>query len=121
MLTVALGHRFFENLALFLNVQEDLLSNLCMPLGASPPEVIEPNIKPFIHLRVNFVVMVANLPRSLLLLHRLHLSSRSVLVSTADVQHVRPLQFLEARVDVRRKDATDNISKVGHVVDIGQG
>lgn len=94
--TVALRHLLLGSLALVVNIKEDLLSNLGVPFSTGPAEVVEANIEPFVHLRMDFVVKIADLLRCLLLLHRLHLSSSTVLVSTADVEHVRSLKLLVA-------------------------
>lgn len=118
---VALGHLLLDSLILVVDAEEDLLGDLGVPLSAGPAEVVEADIEPLVHLRVDLVVKVADLLRSLLLLHRLHLSRSAVLVSPADVQHVRPLQLLETREDVGREHAADDVAQVRHVVDVGEG
>ena len=81
---------------------EYFLDNFSMPLSAGPSEMIKPTVEPFVHFRMNLEVMVTNLPRSLLFLHSLDLSSCSVFVSTANVKSVGSLKLFVSGEDISR-------------------
>jgi hypothetical protein len=118
---VALGHLLLGGLLLVVDAQEDLLGDARVPLRARPAEVVEPDVEPLVHLRVDLVVEVADFLRSFLLLHRLYFRGRTVLVRPADVEHVGALEFLKAGEDVGGEDAANDVAEVGHIVDIGEG
>ena len=63
---------------------EDVLSDLGLLGGWSATENVETNVKPFIDLGVQLVVLVAELFRCALLLDSLGLGGSSVLVGSAD-------------------------------------
>ena len=117
---VALHHLLLRGHVLLVDVQEDLLGDLGVPLGAGPSEVVKSDVEPLVHVRVDLEVVVAYLLWSLLLLPRLHLGCSAVLVSSADVEHIRPLKLLEPREDVGREHAADDVAEMWYVVDIGQ-
>lgn len=100
VLAVALGHFFLGSPFLFVDVEEDLLGDLGVPLGAGPAEVVESDIKPLIDLRMDLIVEIADLLRGFLLLHGLDLRGCTVLVCSADVEDIGSLEFLEAGEDI---------------------
>jgi hypothetical protein len=66
------------------------------------------------------VVVIADLLGSLVLLQSLHLCGCAVLVGTADVEHVVTVQTLEPSENVGGQYAADDVTEVGHIVDVGQ-
>lgn len=120
ILAVALRHLLLRGLLLLVDIEEYLLGDFGVPLGAGPPEVVESDIEPLVDLGVDLVVEIADLLGGFLLLHGLDLRGRAVLVRPADVEHVGALQLLESREDVRREHAPDDVAQVRHVVDVGQ-
>jgi hypothetical protein len=100
ILTVALSHLFLLYSIFLVDIQKYLLAYLGMPFCGRPSEMVESNVKPFIDLCVNFVVVVTNLPRGLLLLHCFNLSRCTVLISSANVQDIRALQPSETCVHI---------------------
>lgn len=102
MRAVTLHHLLLRGLVLLVDVEEDFLGDLGVPLGAGPSEVIKPDVEPLIHIRVDLEVMITYFLWSLLLFSCLDLSRSAVLISSADVEHVRSLKFLESREDVCR-------------------
>lgn len=91
MLAISLNHLLLDNFAIFVNIEEDLLTYFRVPFCASPAEIIESNVEPLIYLLMNGMVMITNLLRCLLLLQGFYFGRSSVLVSTADVQDVASL------------------------------
>lgn len=91
MRAVALHHLPLCGHLLLVDVQEDLLGDLGVPLGAGPSEVVEPDIEPLVHIRVDLEVVIAYLLGCLLLFPCLDLCCSAVLVSAADVEYIRPL------------------------------
>jgi hypothetical protein len=65
---VALGHLLLCNSICLFNIQEYLLSDLGVPFGRSPSEVVEADIEPFIDLSVDLVIIIADFLRRLFLL-----------------------------------------------------
>lgn len=120
MLAVSLHHFLFDNFAILVNIQEDLLTYFGVPFCACPAEIIEPNVEPLVHLFMDSVVMITDLLRSLLLLQGFNFSRSAVLVSSADVQNIASLQTFESCVDVGREHASDDVAQVRHIVDVGQ-
>ena len=55
--------------------------------------MVEGNIKPLIHLAMDFVIVVTDLFRGLFFLEGLDLSGSAILISAAYVQHVISLEF----------------------------
>lgn len=92
---VTLHHLLLCGLLLIVDVQKYLLGDLGVPLGASPSEIIESDIEPLVHIRVDLEVMIAYFLGGLLLLPCFDLSRSAVLISSADVEHIGPLKFLE--------------------------
>lgn len=86
--TVALRHFLLRCSILIVNPEENFLSDLGVPFSTGPSEIVKANIEPLIHLCMDLIVKVTDLLGGLLLLHRLHLSRSTVLVSPADVEHV---------------------------------
>jgi hypothetical protein len=66
------------------------MSDLSLLLGGGPAELVEADVEPLVDLCVESVVLVADLTRREPLLHGLGLRGRTVLISTAHVQHVVP-------------------------------
>lgn len=67
---------------------EDILANFRLFLRRCSTEEIEVQLKPFVDLRVQIVVLVADLSRRALLLERFRLRRRTVLIRTADVHRI---------------------------------
>ena len=120
MLAVGLHHLLFDNFAILVNIQEDLLAYFGVPFCASPAEIIEPNVEPLVHLFMDGVVMITDLLWGLLLLQSFYFSRSTVLVSPADVQDIASLQTFESCVDVGGEHASDDVAQVRHIVDVGQ-
>lgn len=85
ILAVTLGHFLLGGSFLFVDIEEYLLGDFGVPLGAGPAEVVEPDVEPLIDLRMDLIVEITNLLRGFLLLHGLDLSGCAVLVCPADV------------------------------------
>lgn len=115
---VTLHHFLLCGLLLIVDVQEDLLGDLGVPLGACPSKIIKPDIEPFVHFRVDLEVMITYFLGGLLLLPGFDLSRSAVLISSTDVEHIRPLKFLEPRENISRQYTANDVSKMRHVVDI---
>lgn len=115
---VTLHHFLLCGLLLIVDVQEDLLGDLRVPLGACPSKIIKPDIEPFVHFRVDLEVMITYFLGSLLLLPGFDLSRSAVLISSTDVEHIRPLKFLEPRENISRQYTANDVPKMRHVVDI---
>ena len=93
-----------------LNIKENFLSDLGMPVGTGSTKVIKGDIEPLINLSMNCVVKVADLPRSLFLLNSLDFSGSSIFVSSTDIQNVVSLESQESCIDIGGKDTADDIS-----------
>lgn len=91
LLAVALSHRLLLYSVLSLNAEENLLTYFRMPFGACPPEIIESNIKPFINLFMDCMIVVTYLLWSFLLFQCFDLCCCSVFVGSANVQNVLSL------------------------------
>lgn len=96
ILAVTLCHLLLGGSILFVDIEEDLLGDLGVPLGAGPAKIVESDIEPLIDLRMDLIVEIADLLRGFLLLHGLDLRRCAVLVCPADVEHVGALEFLES-------------------------
>lgn len=83
-------------------------------------EVVEADAEPLVHLPVDGVVPVADLPRRAALLHGPGLGGRAVLVGAADEEHVVAPEAAVARVDVGAQHAPDQVAQVRHVVHVRQ-
>ncbi len=116
--TVALGHFLLERPILLVDVQENLLSYLSVPVSGGPPEIVKSNVKPFVNLLVYLEVVIAHFLGCLFLLHGFHFSCCAVFVSAADIQDIGALEFFEAGVDICGQDAADNIAQMRDVIDI---
>jgi len=81
------GCLFFE-VTIFVQLREDILSNVGLLSRRCSSKDIESNLEPVIDLLVNFVVLVAKFFWGAFLFYRLSLSRCSVLVCTAHVKSV---------------------------------
>jgi hypothetical protein len=72
-------------IAIFVQLGEDVLGNVGLMLGRGPSEVIELDLKPIVDLFVQLVVLVTQLLRGHALLDRLGLGGRPVFVRTTDI------------------------------------
>lgn len=102
LLTVALLQLIFANPAIFLNLQENLLSDGGVPGGAGPPKVVKVNIKPLIDSIMNGEEIVANLLGRLSFLQSLNFCSRAILVRSADIQYVISVEPLIPSIHISR-------------------
>jgi hypothetical protein len=57
---IALCHGLFQDFIMVIDVHKNFLSDVGMPFSAGSSKVVKPNIKPFIHLGVNFKVKIAD-------------------------------------------------------------
>lgn len=120
LLAVLLIDNLFESVALSNDVIENVLSNLSLLGCAGATKTIEITIKPIIDFLVDRMVVITNLLASFAFLHRLGLCGSAVLVSTAHVDGIMAGKTRIPCKDISRKHTADNVSKVGHIVDVGE-
>mmetsp|Transcript_24631 Transcript_24631/g.66990 ORF Transcript_24631/g.66990 Transcript_24631/m.66990 type:complete len:386 (+) Transcript_24631:1586-2743(+) len=101
-------------------VHEDGLRDLRLVGRGCAPEVVELDVEPLVHLRVDGVVLVADLLGGEAFRQRLDLGGGAVLVRAAHVDHVGATLAHVARVHIRREHAPDDVAQVRHVVHVGQ-
>lgn len=83
-------------------------------------KLVKVDLEPLVDLLVDGMVLVADLLAGGALLERLGLGRRAVLVGAADEDGVVAAGTAVPRVHVRREHAADDVSEVGHIVDVGQ-
>jgi hypothetical protein len=101
-LAVGLLHLALKDVAVGVEVAEDILGDLDMVLSRGAAEDIEADAEPLVDLLVHGVVLVAQLARGQSLFERLGLGRCAVLVSAADIEDPVPLAAVVARKDVGR-------------------
>ena len=89
-----------ENLALFLEMVEDVLRDLSLLRRRRPPKFVEVTVEPLVDLGMEGVEMVADLLGCLVHLARFGLGGGAVLVSAANVDGVVAHQSGESGVDI---------------------
>lgn len=60
MLTIALTHSLLFYETCFMDIEEYLLGDCCVPWCASSTEVVECNVKPFVYFGMDGMIMIAN-------------------------------------------------------------
>jgi hypothetical protein len=114
-----LGHFLFQNFAIFLDVEEYLLADFGVPVGASSAEIIKTDIKPFIDIFMDRVVKITDLFRCFILLESLHLGCRSVLIGSTYIEGIISLKSFKSGKDISGKDTTNDIPQMWNIVDVG--
>lgn len=99
---------------------EDILRDLGLLRSGRASELVEVTVEPLVDLLVEGVVVVTDLLGGLALLAGFGLRGGSVLVGTTNIDDVVSSEAGEASVDISRQDTSDNVAKMGHVVDVGQ-
>ena len=118
---ITLSHFFLFDSVFFFDVQEDVLTDLSMPLCWSSSKVIKIDVEPFVYLRMNFMVIVANFSRGLFLFKSLNFSGCTVLVSSTYIQNIWALKSFEACVNIGRKDTTNDVAQMRNVINVRKG
>ena len=116
-----LVHAGLRSVPALVDVPEDLLRDLGLPLRGCSPELVEADAEPLVDLSVQGVVLITDLLRSEPFLDSLRLGRGSVLVSAANKDHIVAAETCKPGVDVRREHTADNVAEVGDVVHVGEG
>ena len=88
VLTVQLGHDFLRQISLVLELQEDVLGDICLLLRCGPSEVVETYVEPIVYAFVQGVIFVAQLLRSTSVLKSFGLSCRAILVGPTNIEGI---------------------------------
>ena len=97
---------------------EDILSDLGLFLCGSSTKNVEVAVEPLINLLVDLVVVITDLLRCLTFLACFCLCSSAILVGAANIDRVVSSEAAKSCVDVRGKNAPNNIAKMRHVVHV---
>lgn len=118
-LTVLLLNCVLISVTCLFQVVEDILRDLGLLRSGRASELVEVTVEPLVDLLVEGVVVVTDLLGGLALLAGFGLRGGSVLVGTTNIDDVVSSEAGEASVDISRQDTSDNVAKMGHVVDVG--
>ena len=91
ILAKTLSHWFSINFTILLNTVKDVLCYFGMPFSAGSSKMVKTNIKPFVHLWMDFEIMIADLSWSFFLLQSFNFCCCSILVCSTNIQGVCPL------------------------------
>ena len=100
MLTETLPHALFNNSLVFMKIQKDFLAYLGMPISTCSTEIVETDIKPLVDIFVNSMVIIADLFWCFFLLKSFYFCGCSILIGSANVEYVVPLESFEASIDI---------------------
>jgi len=117
---ILLVNHLLEGVSVLVKGIEDVLSNLGLLGSGSSSELVEVTVEPLVDISVDGVVVIANLLRGLAFLHRLSLSGGSIFISSANVHGVMASKSRESGIHVGREHASDNVSQMRHVVNVGE-
>jgi hypothetical protein len=106
--------------AVFIEFGGEMLRQFVIVGGGAAAEIIEGDVEALIDVALHFVLLAAEVSDVLAGLQRGELRGRAVFVGRADIEHLVAGLALEARIDVRRQDAADQIAEMLHPVDVGQ-
>lgn len=84
--TKTLAHFSFWNKAIVLELKENVLSNLGVFLCGSSSEDIKVDLKPFINISLDSIILITDFFWSHFIFQSLHFSCSSILVSSADIK-----------------------------------
>ena len=140
--TQQLLHGVFSQVVVAMQLEENILSDpdlnkkekwqlntriikmwsiLCLMWCSSTAKMVEADVEPFVHLRMDFMVMVADFSRSLFLFESLNFSGCTILISTAHVQNIWSLKSFETCVNIGRKHTTNDVTQMRNVIDVRKG
>lgn len=115
---VELLGRLLREPAVVQQPPEHALADLRLLRRRRAAEVVEADAEPPVHLPVEGVEAVADLPRRAPLLERPGLRGDAVLVGAADEEHVVAPEAAVARVRVGAEHAADEVAQVRHVAHV---
>src|SRR3989338_5819237 len=84
LLVIRLLGFFLNNMAVFVELEENVLRDFGMNRAGRPSKIIKLYAEPFVDIFVNFIVFVAYLTRTYSFLERFYLGCGSVFVSSAN-------------------------------------
>lgn len=88
LLAEKLGHGFLNQEIVVVEIFEDILGDLSLGIGGGTAEVVESDIKPLVNVGMQFVIFVAQFPRSAALFQSFGLSCSSIFISSANIKGV---------------------------------
>ena len=117
---VLLDH-LLEGLALAVQVVENVLGYLSLLWGRGSTKVVEITVKPLVDCSMDGVILITDLLWCHIVLSCLGLGGCAVLISTANVDCIVACEAGKASIGIRGKDTANDVSKMWHIVHIGQG
>lgn len=125
----AMTHRFtiqlydgpLLHIAILINVPKNLLHDFSLCRSGRPSKNVERYVKPLVDLLVKLVVFVTDLARGKSLLLSFCFRGCAILVRAADINDVNFALAQVSTINVRTENCSDNIAKMGIIVDIRKG
>ena len=140
LLAIQLVHDIFNQILVLLELEKDVLGDLCLLLCSGTTKEVEANVEPFVDIPMQDMVFVAQLLGCAFLLECLGLSCCAILISSADIESIvipslvisSPLPLAYDRsvhIWLEKKIPCENICtqhtayyvpQMGHIIDIRQ-
>lgn len=119
--TIQLHDRPLLYIAVVINMPKNFLHDFSLCRGGRPPKDIKCDVKPLVDLFVKLVVLVTDLTWGKSLLLSLCFRGCAVLIGATDVHDVNFALPEISTIDICTEDCSDNISKMGIVVNVRKG
>jgi hypothetical protein len=110
--------RLLLNQPVLVQIQKDCLRDFGLFGGCGAAKVVEANVEPFVNVRVDLVVFVADFLGRDAFFDGFCFDCCAVLVGAADVEGVDVADFGVAGEDVGAEDRADDVAEMGYVVDV---
>lgn len=116
-----LGHCILHHVSVFVDLLENILSDLSLFFRGGATKVIKGEVEPFVDAGVDRMVLVAKSLAGDTFFQSLGFSGRAVFVRAADIKSVVATHPAVTSIHISTQGRADNVAQMRNVVDVGKG